>query len=216
MPELTIIKPEDAQKGAVYKFSDQFINLLRKEDEIFVVGLGTAVSLAATAVSRVSNIASVNIEEVSIGYVGAQKLGLSGIFFVLNKKPKTDWEARKKELEKDKDLSYEGGQLLIISKNLTTDRAIPLALSRIAEKGFLKITSAGLAINRAVPIALELIKGGLALTDLCIPLILVTTVQYKMDDNTSRPETVVEIFVTKGKMHPSKKHEQMLKMMTTG
>ena len=218
MTDLLIIKPEDVQKGSVYRFSDQIINTLRKVEELFVVGTGIAISLTATAVSRAASIANVNIGEVTLDYIGAPKLGIGGIFFVLNKEPRIDWEAKKNDLEKTLNLSFDrGGQLLIISNNLPNDRAIPLALSRVAETGSLKISAAGTAINREVPIALELVKGGLAKEELGIELVFVTTKPHKLDDTgTVRPETIMEIFISKGKKHLSRKHEQILKMLTSG
>lgn len=216
MTELLIIKPDDVQKGSTYKFSDQIINMLRKEQEIFVVGMGSAISLASTAVSRTTNIAKVSIAEVMIDYIGAPKLGIGGVFFVLNRETEIDWEARKKELEKNMNLTFsKGGQLLIISNDLPPERAIPLALSRIAEKGSLKISAAGTAINREVPIALELTKGDIAKEELGVALVVVFTVQFKRGEVTT-PETVMEIFINKGKKALTKKHEQILKLLTSG
>ena len=52
MTELILIRPDDVQKGSTYKYSDLIINSLRKVDEIFVVGMGSAMSSASAAVSQ--------------------------------------------------------------------------------------------------------------------------------------------------------------------
>lgn len=216
MTELLLIRPDDVQKGSTYRYSDQIINLLRKVDEIFVVGMGSAMSLASAAVSRATSISKVSISEVTIDYIGAPKLGIGGVFFVLCRESGIDWDAKKKEMEKGMNLSFDRtGQLLVVSNNLPTERAIPMALSRIAESGCLKISAAGTAINREVPIALELTKGDIAKDELGIALVVVFSTKYTRDGITV-PETVMEIFITKGKKPLSKKHDLILKLLTNG
>lgn len=214
--ELILIKPEDVQKGGAYRFSDQIINSLRKADELFVIGMGNAISLTCTAVLRATSIANVKISEVGVNYVGIPKLGITGVFFILDKQSKINWDEKKKRLEKGMNLSFErGGQLLIVSNNLPIDRAIPLALSRLADSSCIKISAAGTAINRAVSIALELTQSDISPCELGTELVIVFTVQYTKGETTV-PETVMDIFVSKGKKPSSKKHEQMLKMLTSG
>jgi len=216
MTEFILIKPDDIQKGSSYRFSDQIINSLRKVDELFVIGMGNAISLACTAVLRASSIANVKISEVAIDYVGIPKLGIGGVFFVLNKESEINWVEKKKQMEEGMNLSFErGGQLLIVSNNLPPDRAIPLALSRLADSSCLKISAAGTAINRAVSIALELTQSDISKTKLGIALVVVFTVEYTRNETTV-PEAVMEIFINKSRKSLSKKHEQMLKMLTSG
>ena len=107
------------------------------------------------------------------------------------------------------------GQLLVVSNNLPAERAIPMALSRIAESGCLKISAAGTAINREVPIALELTKGDIAKDELTVALVVVFSAKFTRDGVTV-PETVMEIFISKGKTHPSKKHDLIMKLLTSG
>ena len=217
MTELILIRPDDIQKGGSYRFSDKIINGFRKDDEIFVVGMGNAISLACTAVQRATKLAKGKISEISLDYIGSPKLGIAGLFVVLDKESKRDLVSEGKELEKGMKLSFErDGQLLVVSNTLSPERAIPLALSRLAETDCLKISASGTAINRQVPIALELTKGNIANDDLGIILTILFTVQFEVSGKTI-PETVMEIFIKKGcKTKFSKKHEQMLKMLTSG
>ena len=217
MTALILIRPDDIQKGSSYRFSDQIINGFRKEEELFVVGMGNAISLACAAVQRATSLMKGAISEISLDYIGSSKLGLAGVFIVLNKASKRDLSSEAKELEKGMRLTFErDGQLLVVSNTLFPERAIPLALSRLAESACLKISASGTAINRQVPIALELTKGDIAKDDLGIILTALSTVQFKVNDKTI-PETVMEIFIKKGcQTNVSKKHDQMMKMLTSG
>lgn len=217
MPPHILIKPDDIQKGSVYHFSDQIINALRKDEELFVIGMGNAISMACMAVQRSSTLARVFVSELSLDFIGSPLLGIGGAFFVLNKKSTRDWDAEKKKLEEGMNLSFErNGQLIVVSKTLLPERAIPLALSRLVESDLLKISAAGIAINRAALIALELTKGDIARDKLGIRLITISTVRHVVKE-TSFPETVMELYIQKNiQTSYSKKHEQMLKMLTSG
>lgn len=217
MTELILIRADDIQKGSSYRFSDQIINGLRKAEELFVVGMGNAVSLASTAVQRATSLTRGAISEISLDYIGSPKLGIAGVFIVLSKNSKRDLVSEARDLEKGMKLTFErDGQLLVVSNTLFPERAIPLALSRLAESDCLKISASGTAINRQVLIALELTKGNIAKGELGIILTTISTVQFKIDDKTI-PETVMEIFIKKDrKTLFSKKHDQMMKMLTSG
>lgn len=217
MTQLLVIKSDDIQKGGVYQFSDMIINGLRKEEEMFVVGMGSAISMACMAVQRAASISKVAIGELALDYIGSPALGLGGAFFILNKEPKRNWDAEKKALEKGMKLNFErGGQLIVVSSNLPPERAIPMALSKLAESDSLKISAAGSAINREALIALELTKGNIAKDKLGITLIVISTVKHAVKEIVV-PETVMEIFIKKGcETAYSKKHEQILKNLTSG
>jgi hypothetical protein len=217
MNHLLLIKQDDVQKGGVYQFSDQIINGLRKETEMFVVGVGSAISMACMAVQRASSISKVAIDEVSLDYVGSPALGLGGVFFILNKESTRDWDAEKTELEKKMKLTFEhGGQLIVVSNALSPEKAIPLSLSRLSQSDLLKISAAGSAINRAALIALELTKGNIARDRLGLCLVAISTVKHTVKE-TVVPETVMDIFIRKGfETVYSKKHNGILKMLTTG
>jgi hypothetical protein len=116
MTDLILIRPDDIQKGSSYRFSDQIINGLRKEEELFVVGMGNAISLACATVQRATSLTKGAISEISIDNIGSSKLGLSGVFIVLNKVSKRDLSSEAKELEKGMRLTFDrNGQLLIVS-----------------------------------------------------------------------------------------------------
>ena len=209
---LLLIKPELLEKGSAFEFSDQIINSLRKEDELFVVGIGSAVSLACMAVQRSTSLARASVDELSLSYIGSPMLGLGGVFFVIGKEPKRDWEKERKDLEKGMNLSFDrNGQLVVISRKLLPEKTIPLCLSKLLEADSLKISATANSINRAVSIALELTEGTIAPYELCIPLVSLSTVKFVGEENTVL-ETAMDIFLKKGKKAPrSKKHEQMLK-----
>lgn len=209
---MLLIKPELLEKGSAIRFSDQIINILRKEDELFVVGIGDAISLASMAVQRSTSLARVFVDELSLGYIGSPKLGLGGVFVVIGKEPKRDWEKEKTDLEKEMNLSFDrNGQLIVISRNLLPEKTIPLCLSKLLEADSLKISATGISINRAVSIVLELTDGTIAPYELCIPLVSLSTIKYVVGENTD-VETAMDIFLKKGKKAShSKKHEQMLK-----
>jgi hypothetical protein len=215
MTDLILIKPEDIQKGGSYRFSDQIINGFRKDDELFVVGMGNAISLACAAVQRATQLSKGKISEIALDYIGSSKLGIAGVFFVLDKNSKKDLVSEGKLLEKGMKLTFDrDGQLLVVSNTLSPERAIPLALSRIADSDCLKISASGTAINRQVSIALELAKGNIANDDLGIILTTLFTTQFEINEKKI-PETVMEIFIKKGcKTAYSKKHEQIVKMLT--
>jgi hypothetical protein len=211
---LLLIRPEEVEKGGVYSFSDQIINGLRKEEELFVVGVGNAISLACMAVQRSSSIAKVAINELSLDYIGSPTLGLGGVFFVLNKESKRDWDGEKKKLEEGMKLSFErDGQLIVVSKNLLPEKAIPLCLSKMAESELLKISATGNTINRAALITLELTKGDIAKDVLGIVLTTLSTVKFSAGTATVL-ETAMDIFIKKGvKTYYSAKHKKILKML---
>lgn len=209
---LLLIRPELLEKGSAFKFSDQIINILRKEDELFVVGVGNAMSLACMAVQRSTSLARAFVDELSLSYIGSPKLGLGGVFVVIGKEPKRDWEKERKDLEKGMNLSFDrNGQLIVISKQLLPEKTFPLCLSKLQEADSLKVSATANSINRAVSIVLELTEGTIAPYELCIPLVSLSTVKFVVEKDTIL-ETAMDIFVKKGKKAPySKKHEQMLR-----
>jgi hypothetical protein len=211
---LFLIKPESVEKGSVYSFSGQIINELRRQEELCVVGIGSAISLASMAVQRSCSIAKIAINELSLNYIGSPTLGLGGVFLVLNKESKRNWDSEKKKLEKGMKLSFErDGQLIIVSRNLLPEEVIPLCLSKLAKSELLKISATGNAINRAALIALELTKGDIARDELGIELVTLSTVEFEIS-KTNIPETAMDIFIRKGaKTFYSKKHEEILKIL---
>lgn len=211
---LILIRPENLGRGSAYHFSDQIINGLRKEKELSVVGFGNAISLACMAVQISSRIANVSISELSLDYIGAPTLGISGVFFILGKESKVDWEKEKKRLESNMKLTFDrDGQLIVISQKLLPDKMIPLCLSKLARSELLKITAAGISINRAASLTLEITKGDIAKESVGIKLITLSTLKFEEESKTFLG-TGMEIYLKKG-IHTtySKKHKQMLKML---
>jgi len=212
--ELILIKPEDLAKGSAYRFSDMIINGLRKEKELNVVGFGSAIALACMAVQISLNIANVSVSELSIDYIGSPKLAISGIFFILDKESKINWDKKKTDIESKMKLNFDrDGQLVVVSKKLSPEEIIPLCLSKLAKSNLLKITGAGVSINRAVAVALELTKGNIAKEPLGIKLITLSTVPFKVEETTVLG-TGIEIFLEKGvQTCYTDKHKQILKML---
>jgi len=212
--ELILIKPEDLAKGSAYRFSGQIINGLRKEKELSVVGFGNAISLACMAVQISSSIANVSVSELSLDYIGSPKLAISGIFFILDKESKINWDEKKVNVESKMKLNFErDGQLVVVSKKLSPDEIMPLCLSKLAKSDLLKITGAGVSISRAVSVALELTKGNIAKEPWGIKLVTLSTVPFKVEETTVFG-TGIEIFLEKGSQTCyTEKHKQILKML---
>ena len=215
--KLILIRPEDLGKGSAYHFSDQIINGLRKEKELSVVGFGNAISLACMAVQISSSIANVSIRELSLDYVSAPTLGISGVFFILDKESKVDWEEEKGKLESKMKLTFDrDGQLIIVSKKLSPEKMIPLSLSKLARSELLKITATGTSINRAASLALELTKGDITKEVVGIKLVTLATVEFKVGTATFAG-TSMEIYLKKGiQTTYSQKHKQILKTLEKG
>jgi hypothetical protein len=214
--ELLLIRAEEMEKGSVYSFSDQIINGLRKANELAVVGVGNAMSLACKAVQRSSSISKVAIDELSLDYIGSPTLALGGVFFILNKESKKNWDSEKEEIEKKMKLNFEpDGQLIIITRNLMPEKIIPLCLSKLSQLEFLKISATGTTINRAVLVALELARGDIAKDVLGIALVALSTVKFPAPAGESSVlETAMDIFIKKNvKTAYSEKHRQIIRML---
>lgn len=212
--ELILIRPEDVAKGSAYHFSDQVINMIRTDREFAVVGFGNAIALACMAVQVSSNIANVSIREISLDYIGAQTLGIGGIIIILGKEGKIDWSQKKKALDEKMKLDFtRDGQLIVISRNLSTDQVIPLSLAKLSKSELLKITATGPAINRATLLALELAKGNIAKEPIAIELVVLTTIEVKTQAGSIQA-TGIEIYLRKGITTVyTQKHQEILKML---
>jgi DNA-binding protein len=214
--ELLLIKPEEMEKGSVHTFSEQIINGLRKEKELAVVGVGNAMSLACKAVQRSSNISKVAIDELSLDYLGSPTLGLGGVFFILNKESRKNWDSEKEKIEKKMKLNFEpDGQLVVVTKNLMMEKIIPLCLSKLSQSEALKISATGTTINRAVLVALELTRGDIAKDVWGIELVALSTVKFPAPAGESSVlETAIDIFIRKNlKISYSEKHRQIIKLL---
>jgi hypothetical protein len=212
--KLILIKPEDVAKGSAYHFSDRIINGLRTEKELCIVGFGNAIALACMAVQVSSNIANVSIKELSLDYIGAPALGIGGVIIVLDKEHEVDWNKKKKALDDKMRLDFSrDGQLIVISKQLSSDQVIPLSLAKLAKSELLKITAAGAAINRAALLALELTKGNIAKESLGIELVTLSTIDFKIESTTEQV-TGMEIYLRRGiQTTYTPKHKEVLKML---
>ena len=212
--KLILIRPENLSKGSAHQFSDQIINELRKEKELSVVGFGNASSLACMAVQISSSIANVSISELSLDYIGAPSLGISGVFFVLDKESRIDWEKEKRKLESEMNLTFDrDGQLIIISKKLPPDKMMPLCLSKLARSELLKIAASGSSINRATSLALELTRGDITKEPVGINLVTLSTVEFQVETTTFQG-TGIDIYLKKAiQTTYSEKHRQILKML---
>lgn len=212
--ELILIRPEDLGKGRAHRLSDQIINGLRTEKELALVGFGNAVSLACMAVQISSSIANVSIGEMSLDYIGAPSLRISGVFFILEKESKVNWEEEKRKLDDGMKLDFaRDGQLVIVSRKLSPDKMVPLCLSKIARSSLLKIAAAGISMNRAASLALELAKGDISKEPIGIRLVTLSTLTFKRED-TEIPATSMEIYLEKGhRTVYTKKHEEILRRL---
>jgi len=212
--KLILIKPEDVEKGGVYRFSDQIINGLRTEKELAVVGYGNAIALTCMAVQVSSNIANVSIRELSLNYIGAPALRIGGIVAILDKERAIDWNKKKKALDEKMKLDFSReGQIVVISRKLSADQVIPLSLSKLTRSGLLKITATGTTINRAALLALELAKGNIAKEGAGIELVTLSTVDFKTESGVEQI-TGIEIYLRKGiQTVYSRKHNDVLKML---
>ncbi|KPV64258.1 MAG: hypothetical protein AOA66_0347 [Candidatus Bathyarchaeota archaeon BA2] len=121
MTELIAIRPEDIGRGKATIYSDHIINKMMRVEELEVVGICNAISLACSAVAMSSSVARVYIKEACLDYIEVPILGkMSAIFFTLGGEPTIDWESEKAKLEKNMKLDFEpDGQLIIISKKST-------------------------------------------------------------------------------------------------
>lgn len=209
-----LIKPEDVARGSAYHFSNQIINSLRTEKELCVVGFGNALALTCMAVQVSSNIANVSIKELSLDYIGATALGIGGVIIVLDKEHEIDWKKKKEAIDGTMKLDFtREGQIIVMSKNLSTDQVIPLSLSKLAKSELLKITATGVAINRAALLALELTKGNIAKEPIGIELVALTTIEFKMESRIEQI-TGMEIYLRKGiQTAYTQKHKDILKML---
>jgi len=209
-----LIRPENLGKGSAYHYSDQIINGLRTEKELSVIGFGNAISLGCMAVQISTRIANVYINELSLDYVGAPALGISGVFFVLGKKSKVDWEEEKRKLESKMKLTFEHeGQLIVVSRKLSPDKMVPLCLSKLARSESLKITAAGTSINRAASLTLELTKGDITKEPVGIRLVTLSTIEFEAEPKKTLG-TGMEIYLKKGACTTySEKHKQILRML---
>lgn len=212
--ELILIRPEDVAKGSAYHFSDQVINMIRTEKEFTVVGFGNAIALACMAVQVSSNIANVSVKEISLDYIGAQALGIGGIIIVLGKEGEIDWSQKKKALDEKMKLDFtRDGQLIVISRKLSTDQVIPLSLAKLSKSELLKIMATGPAINRAALLALELTKGNIAREPIGIELVTLSTIELKTDSGRVQA-TGIEIYLRKGVTTVyTQKHREILKLL---
>jgi len=201
-------------RGKAHHFSDQIINELRREKELGVIGFGNAISLACMAVQISSSIANVSISELSLDYIGPPTLGISGVLFILSKESKVDWGEKKEGLESKMNLTFErDGQLVIISKNLSPDKMIPLCLSKLTKSELLKITAVGTSINRLASLTLELTKGDIAKEPVGIELVTLSTITFETEPKAF-VATSLEVYLKRG-IHTtySKKHKEILKML---
>jgi len=212
--DLVLIRPEDLGRGAAYRFSDQIVNGLRKERELAVVGFGNAISLACMAVQISSGIANVSIGELSLDYIGAPSLAISGVFFVLDKESRVNWEEEKKKIDDKMKLDFSrDGQLVVVSRRLSPEKMVPLCLAKIARSGLLKIAARGISINRAVSLALEIARGNIAKEPVGITLVTLSTVTLRRED-TEAFATAMEIYLHKGVQTVyTAKHKEVLEKL---
>jgi len=178
------------------------------------VGFGNGTALACMAVQISSSIANVFIKEMSLDFISSPALRIGAVFFVLGKERAVDWEKRKKEFDDKMKLDFSrDGQLIVVSRDLTPDKAIPLSLSKLARSEMLKIMAAGSAINRAVSLALELAKGDIAKEPIGIEFVVLSTIRFKIE-NADVQGTGIEIYLRKGVQTVyTPKHKEITKML---
>jgi len=206
-------------KGKAASYSDLIINTMAKVEELDIVGLSSAISLACSAVRMSTSVARIYIEELCLDYIEIPVLGkFSGAFFSLGREQKTDWDSEKAEIEKNMKLSFDpDGQLVIVSKNLLPDKMIPLCLWKLAKSDRLKIMAAGYWINSAAALALEITKGAISRETVGIELMTLSTQTIGTQETTPKLATGLEIYLKKGQpTEYSKKHKAVLSELLKG
>lgn len=217
--ELVTIRPEDVASGKASFYSDLIINKMARVEALDVVGLSNAISLACSAVRMSSSVARIYIEELCLDYIEIPVLGkFSGAFFSLGRAQEVDWDSKKAEIEKNLKLDFElKGQLVVVSKNLPTDKMIPLCLWKLARSDRLKIMAAGYWINSAAALALEITKGEISKDPIGVELMTLSTQTIGEQEPRPKLSTGLEIFLKKGQpTQYSKKHKAVLSELLKG
>lgn len=211
--ELITIRPEDVAKGKAAFYSDLIINKMARVEELDVVGISNAISLACSAVRMSSSVARIYIKELCLDNIEVPVLGkLGGIFFNLGRELVVDWDSRKCEIEKNMKLDFDlNGQLVVVSRNLPAEKMIPLCLWKLAKAERLKIMAAGYWINTAAALALEVTKGAISKETIGIELMTLSTQTIGPAEPKPKLATGLEIFLKKGEpTQYSKKHTAIL------
>lgn len=213
--KIILIRPEDIGKGRVFFYRDRIINEMRTTEELAVIGISNAISLACSSVQASSRIASIYIEEVCLDYIPIPVLGkVGGIFFLLSRKPTVDWESKKTEIEKDMVFDFtREGQLVVVSRKLSPEQMVPLCLSKLSKSAKLKIMSSGFFMNRVATLALEVTKGGISKGSVAIELITLSTFEIETPDGL-KTTTALEIHLKSGeKTKYTKRHRKALSLL---
>ena len=188
---------------------------MKTTEELDLIGISNAISLACSSVQASSRIASIYVEEVCLDYIPISVLGkVGGIFFLLSRKPTVDWESKKTEIEKGMTLDFtKEGQLVVVSRKLSPEQMIPLCLSKLSKSAKLKIMSSGFFMNRVATLALEVTKGGISKGPVAIELITLSTFEVETPDGL-KTTTALEIHLKSGeKTKYTKRHLKNLSLL---
>jgi len=210
--DLILIKPSDVLDRSSTSFSEKIISSIMSDGQIDVVGLGTSIFLACSAVNISTDIANVHIHEVTLDYIEFPFLGKSEvIIFTLKNAPRgKHTQVMAKELNEKMKLTTErDGQLIVISRRQTIERTVQMCLWKLINFERIKLMAGGSAINNAIRTALVLAKGNISKQPLFIELISLEKFYRSRGDQT-KPITGIHIYIKKGKEKESSKHKKLL------
>jgi hypothetical protein len=209
---ILLIRPEEIGKGRAFFYSDKIINEMTSSEQLDVVGISNAIALTCQAVQMSTEIASVNIKEISLNYISLPIFGnIGGIIFTLSQKPDNNWGDKKNSIEEKMDLTFRrDGQIIVVSKSLPPETMIPLTLRKLSKAEKIKLMGSGQMINRVANLALEITKGKISRDKIGIELIVLSSKKFTTPQG-EKSTTNLEIFLKKGLVStPTRRHSMVL------
>ena len=208
-----LIKPDDVLNRSSTYFSEKIISSIMSKGQVDVIGLGTSIFLAGSAVNISTDIANVHVHEVSLDYVEFPVLGkYEVIIFALKNTPlEKPLKLLAGQLDKKMKLTIDReGQLVVISRRQTIERTVQMCLWKFVKFDRIKLMAGGSAINNAAKTALMLAKGGISKVPVFIELISFEKFMRDRGGEPSRPITGIHIYLKKGKGKESEIHKKLL------
>lgn len=205
------IKPDDIDKNASH-FSNEIINTIMNSKAVDVVSFGTSIFLACAAVNISTDIANVHLHDIGFDYVDIPIFGKNEIMFLtLRNTPKEpSLNSLSKELDKTLKLTFEPkGQLIVVSREQSVEKMIPLCLWKLSKSNVIKIVAGGSIVNNAVKIALKLLKGGISKDPLRVKLISLERLE-RTKVQPGKLITGIAIYLEKGKESTLSEHHMVL------
>lgn len=210
--DLILTKPDDVLNRSSTYFSEKIISSIMSKGQVDVIGLGTSIFLACSAVNISTDIANVHIHEVSLDYVEFPFLGkYEVIIFTLKNFPlEKPLKLLARQLDEKMKLSIDReGQLVVISRRQTIERTVQMCLWKLVKFDRIKLMAGGSAINNATRTALVVAKGGISKVPVFIELISFEKFERERGE-PSKPITGAHIYLKKGKGKESETHKKLL------